>query len=497
MNLATVVESHPSDAPALVSRGAVTTYGELRQQVGELRAGLIGLGVEPGDRVALALPNNWFFVVSYLATLGVGAVAVPLNPGSPAAEMSAEIAAVRPKVLIAGAAAANGVGGLDRDALGIAHYVAPEGSELDGASAIESLFGGDAAPIVDRTPDDLAVLIFTAGTGGSPKAAMLTHANLLSNIEQAQSQSGHEVLSSDVALGVLPMFHIFGLNVVLGIALHAGASVVLVERFDPVSAVETIRDRGVTMLAGAPTMYAAMMALPRATATDLSTVRLALTGAAPLPPEVATGFADHFNVALRQGYGLTEASPVVTTSVTEDEPRPYSIGTVLPGIEVRLVDEEGEDALEGDAGEIWVRGPNVFAGYWEDAAATAAAKTDDGWLRTGDVAVTDDDGYLYLIDRAKDLIIVSGFNVYPAEVEEALAAHPGVADVAVVGVQHPHSGEAVKAFVVVDPGVHLEEDQLIEFVGKRLARYKCPTKVTFVEELPHGLGGKLLRRALR
>ena len=226
-------------------------------------------------------------------------------------------------------------------------------------------------------------------------------------------------------------------------------------------------------------------------------MRLALTGAAPLPPDVATDFVEQFNVPLRQGYGLTEASPVVTASVLEGDPRPYSIGTVLPGIEVRLVDEEGEDALEGDAGEIWVRGPNVFAGYWEDDDATAVAKTEDGWLRTGDVAVTDDDGYLYLIDRAKDLIIVSGFNVYPAEVEEALNAHPGVAEVAVVGVNHPHSGETVKAFVVSNAGTHLEEDQLIEFVSKRLARYKCPTKITFVDELPHGLGGKLLRRALR
>ncbi len=226
-------------------------------------------------------------------------------------------------------------------------------------------------------------------------------------------------------------------------------------------------------------------------------MRLALTGAAPLPPDVATDFRDRFNLPLRQGYGLTEASPVVTSSLLGGEPRPFSIGTVLPGIEVRLVDEEGEDALEGDAGEIWVRGPNVFAGYWEDAEATAQAKTDDGWLRTGDVAVTDDDGYLYLIDRAKDLIIVSGFNVYPAEVEEALIEHPGVAGVAVVGVNHPHSGETVKAFVVAAPGVHLEEDQLIEFVSKRLARYKCPTKITFVDELPHGLGGKLLRRNLR
>jgi long-chain acyl-CoA synthetase len=497
MNLGAIIENHPDDATALISRGAVTTYGELRDQVSHLRGGLTRLGVEPGDRVALALSNNWFFVVTYLATLGVGAVAVPLNPSSPMAELEGELRAVRPKVLIAAAAAAAGVQGLDRPSLGIEHFFAPDDSGIEGAESFESLMQGEPAPIVDVAPDDLAVLIFTAGTGGSPKAAMLTHNNLLSNIEQAQNHAGSEVRSDDIAFGVLPMFHIFGLNVVLGVALHAGAAVVLVERFDPLSAIETIRDRKITVIAGAPTMYAAMMSMPRATVRDLSTVRLALTGAAPLPPEVATGFFDHFAVPLRQGYGLTEASPVVTSSVIDGEPRPYSIGTVLPGIEVRLVDEEGEDALEGDAGEIWVRGPNVFAGYWENPEATAHALTDDGWLRTGDVAVADDDGYLYLIDRAKDLIIVSGFNVYPAEVEDALIAHPGVAEVAVVGVQHPHSGETVKAFVVAEPGIHLEEDQLIDFVGKRLARYKCPTKIAFVEELPHGLGGKLLRRALR
>ena len=381
--------------------------------------------------------------------------------------------------------------------LGVKHFLAPEGSGFDGAMPFGDLFGGEPAGVVDRAPDDLAVLIFTAGTGGAPKAAMLTHANLLSNIEQAQAAAGHEILPSDVGLGVLPMFHIFGLNVVLGISLHAGASVILVERFDPVSALETIRDRKVTVVLGAPTMFAALGDLPRVNASDFASVRLALTGAAPLPPEVATDFEERFKLPLRQGYGLTEAGPIVTASVLDGDPRPFSIGTVLPGIEVRLIDEEGEDALEGDAGEIWVRGPNVFPGYWEDPEATAHAKTDDGWLRTGDVAIADDDGYLYLVDRAKDLIIVSGFNVYPAEVEDALMAHPGVAEVAVVGVQHPHSGETVKAFVKTASGAHLDEDQLIEHCLKRLARYKCPTKITFVDELPYGLGGKLLRRALR
>ncbi len=497
MNLAAIIDGHPDDAPAVMSRGEITTYGDLRRQTGELRGALTRLGVASGDRVAIAMANNWFFVVSYLAVVGVGAIAVPINPASPAAEMDSELGAVGPKMLIAGAAAANGVNDLDVAKLGIEHFVAPNGSGIEDAASFDDLFGGEATLIVDRAPDDVAVLIFTAGTGGSPKAAMLTHSNLLSNIEQAQGAQGNEILASDVGLGALPMFHIFGLNVVLGISLHAGASVVMVERFDPVSAVETIRDRKVTVVAGAPTMFATIASLPRVTAADLASVRLAITGAAPLPPDTATDFEERFNLPLRQGYGLTEASPVVTSSVFEGEPRPFSIGTVLPGMEVRLIDEEGEDALEGDAGEIWVRGPNVFAGYWEDPEATAHAKTEDGWLRTGDVAITDDDGFLYLVDRAKDLIIVSGFNVYPAEVEDAIVAHPGVADVAVVGVSHPHTGETVKAFVVAAEGVHLEEDQLIDFVGKRLARYKCPTKITFVDEMPRGLGGKLLRRALR
>lgn len=375
--------------------------------------------------------------------------------------------------------------------------LAPEGVELDGARRIESLFGGAPAPVVERVATDLAALMFTAGTGGTPKAAMLTHGNLVANIEQVQRHPGRTVTSGDVALGVLPLFHIFGLNVVLGLTLAAGACVVLVERFDPSTSLETIRERGVTLVSGAPPMYAAWTEVAGADPAAFAKVRLATSGAAPLPEETAAGFQRRFGVPIRQGYGLTEAAPVVSSALPEGPDKPTSIGLPMPGVEVRLVDEGGDDALAGDAGEIWVRGPNVFSGYWENPDATAAALTADGWLRTGDVAVTDDDGWLYIVDRAKDLIIVSGFNVYPAEVEDALLEHPGIAGVAVVGVAHPHSGETVKAFVVAEPGRLLEEDEVIEFCASRLARYKCPTKVMFVESLPQGLGGKVLRRALR
>jgi long-chain acyl-CoA synthetase len=225
-------------------------------------------------------------------------------------------------------------------------------------------------------------------------------------------------------------------------------------------------------------------------------VRLAVSGAAKMPIETSQLLEDRLGVRVEEGYGLTEASPVVTSATGASAPR-GSIGAPLPGVDVRLVDADGSDALIGDAGELWVRGPNVFRGYWQEPEATSSALTPDGWLRTGDIAIVDDNGHLFLVDRAKDLIIVSGFNVFPAEVEDVLIDHPAVEAVAVIGVEHPHSGEAVKAYVVVEEGRSAEEDDLIDWCAARLAQYKCPTKVMFVDELPRGLAGKVLRRALR
>ena len=300
-----------------------------------------------------------------------------------------------------------------------------------------------------------------------------------------------------MALGVLPLFHIFGLNAVLGLALYAGSSVVLLERFDPASSLEAVREHGITVVAGAPPLFGAWASVPGVDASSLASVRLVVSGGAPLADEVADAFQARFDRPIWQGYGLTETSPIVSSSLVGGEPRRGSIGIPLPGVDVRLVDSEGEDALAGDPGEVWVRGANVFPGYWNDPEATAMVLTEDGWLKTGDIAVTDDDGYLYLVDRAKDLIIVSGFNVFPAEVEEVLLEHPGIAEAGVVGVSHPYTGEAVKAYVVPKPGRHLVEDEVIEFCAERLARYKCPTSVSFVDQIPQGLVGKVLRRALR
>lgn len=497
MNLATILDGHPDDAVALITRGRTITYGELRDQVAQMRGGLTRAGVERGDRVAIVAANNRVFVVAYLAILGIGAVAVPLNPGSPSAELRGELSAVDVRVAIVGPSGRDAVAGLGQGTVPVERVFVPAGVDLAGALPLDRLLDGEPTPIVDVADDDLAVLIFTAGTSGAPRAAMLSHGNLRSNLEQVQAHPSRRVHADDVTLGVLPMFHIFGLNVMLDLALYAGGSILLVERFDPVSALDSIRDHRVTVVAGAPPMYQSWVTLADADPAAFSTVRIAVSGAAALPVETAVAFEERYGVPVHQGYGLTEASPVVTSSVAGGRARHGSIGVPVPGLEVRLVDADGEDVLAGDEGEIWVRGPNVFKGYWGDAEATANVLTPDGWLRTGDVAVVDEDGFLYLVDRVKDLIIVSGFNVYPAEVEDVLREHPGIAEVAVVGVAHPHSGETVKAFVVQAPGFHLEEDQVIEFCAGRLARYKCPTKVTFVDDLPVSTAGKVLRRELR
>lgn len=496
MNLAEIIDSHPAGAPAVISRSRVTDYGSLRDHVARLRGGLDELGIEAGDRVALLCANNWYFIASHLAVLGIGAVSVPLNPMSPLPELERELAVVGARALFVGPTATDQAHGIDRSRVPELEFViSSEGRASDTCVPLERLLAAEPAPTVAREPDDLAVLMFTSGTAGAPRAAMLTHGNLLANIDQVLAlRDGGD--PGDVSLAVLPFFHIFGLNVILGGALRAGSAVLTIERFDPVSALESIARHGVTVVAGAPTMWAAWAATPGLDAESFSSVRVATSGAAPLDPSVARQVKERFGLEVGEGYGLTEASPVVTTSLGLPW-RPGSVGAAIDGIELRIVDVDGGDALVGDPGELLVRGPNVFAGYWRDPEATAVALDEEGWLHTGDIVLVDDDGHLHLVDRSKDLIIVSGFNVFPAEVEEVVLELPGIVECAVVGVPHPHTGEAVKAFVVLESGIAYEEDVVIEHCARRLARYKCPQKVDFVEEIPVNLSGKVMRRSLR
>ncbi len=483
MNLASIIDPHPADRPALVSRGKVTTYGELRDQVAKMRGGLLGAGIGKGDRVALLAANNWYFVSSYLAVVGMGAVAVPLNPASPAPAVQRELRSVGARLAIVGPTGRRAIAGVDIDGV----------PSLTGVLTAADLLASAPADVVEVGADDLAVLLFTSGTAGSPKAAKLTHGNLRANIDQVLSLPAP--VGAEVALAALPLFHVFGLNALLGVALAAGWTVVLMERFDAHAALEAVREHDVTVVSGVPTMWSALATLPGVSHDDLAGVRLAVSGAADLDPVVSRLVAERLGVTLGQGYGLTEASPVVTSTLGHKAPE-GSVGVPLPGLEVRLVDA-GEDVLVGDPGEVWVRGPNVFPGYWQDDVATAAVLDDEGWLRTGDLAVVNDDGYLFLVDRAKDVIIVSGFNVFPAEVEDVLRSHPAVAGAAVVGVPHPHTGEAVKAYVVPQDGSSVEEDALITFAATYLPRYKLPATVAFVDELPQTVNGKLVRRVLK
>jgi long-chain acyl-CoA synthetase len=476
------------DRPALVGAGAPVNHGEVAARTGRATARLAE-HVAPGDRVAIVAGNEPAFVTAYLSTLAAGAIAVPLDPAAPADELARELAIVEPALIVASpehgdrARRATSRGESSTSLLVL---------DAEASDATET-----RAPVA-RGTSDVAVLLFTAGTAGPPKAAMLTHGSLLANIEQLQGHAGLRILSDDVALGVLPFFHIFGLNVVLDLALCAGAAVALVDHFHPAEALARVRRDGVTVIAAVPAIYAAWCALaPEDAPSDsLAGVRLCVSGAAALPAEVAEQTKQRFGVPVHEGYGLTEASPVVSTSAVEAEPRVGSIGPPLPGVEVRLVDSDERDVLDGDPGEIRVRGANVFAGYWNDPEATARVLTADGWLRTGDIAVADEDGWLTLVERAKDVIIVSGFNVFPGEVEEAIATHPLVADVAAIGEPHPRTGETVVAFVVPVAGARPDPVELLRHAGKRLARYKLPTRVEVVAELPRSFTGKLLRREL-
>jgi long-chain acyl-CoA synthetase len=470
-------------APALVAELRTVDYGELAEMAARLGGELVERGCEPGDRVAIGAGNDVPFVAAYLAALHVGAIAVPLNASAPPSELGRELAAVAPRLVLAAGPAAPTLSAAGADVVTV---------------DVDAL---DASPCarVDRAPDDVAVLLFTSGTAGAPKAAMLTHGNLASNIAQVQDHAGLRLTPDDRALGVLPFHHVFGLNVALGVTLAAGGAVVLEEDFHAAESVARIRGESVTVVAGVPTMYASWLALDDVAApTDaFASVRLAVSGAAQLPDENAASFHRRYGVVVHQGYGLTEAAPIVTTTAVDDrEPRAGSIGPPLPGVEVRLVDADGTDVLAGDPGEVWVRGPNVFPGYWHDQEATTRVLTDDGWLRTGDIAVVEDDE-LRLVDRAKDLIIVSGFNVYPIEVEDVLRADDDVRDVAVVGEPHPRTGETVVAYVVPEPGHAVDPEELRAVCARSLARYKCPSRIEVVAELPRSIAGKLVRRELR
>jgi long-chain acyl-CoA synthetase len=501
LNLASLIDPHPGARRALCDSTGWIDWAEVRRRARSVAVQLAELGVGPDDRVVLAWPTSIEFVVGYLGVLAAGAVVVPINPASPQAELDRELSFIDPKGVICGGPCRQIISGLleNRDPQSrpilLPAQSASTGSQAPGTTESED----DKLNALERKDSDLAVLLFTSGTSATARLAVLSHGNLISNLQQMLSVPRMMLGENDVGLAAIPFFHVFGLNVVLGMTLATGAALVCEERFDPKEALGLVVERKVTVVAGAPPMFADWAALPESDISQdsFSNVRLLVSGAAALPPEVADRFTARFGLPILQGYGLTEASPVVSTSVGLDQPSPGSVGRPLPGVSVRLVDESGEDALYDDPGEIWVRGPNIFHGYWHDDEATAQILDQEGWLHTGDVGVLDDAGNLYVVDRLKDIIIVSGFNVIPAEVERVIRTVNGVRDVVVVGHPDQRTGESVEAVVTKDPDSALSEKDIIDASRAHLAHYKVPANVRFVDALPHGLAGKALRRAVR
>jgi long-chain acyl-CoA synthetase len=468
----------------------VWTSGQLRARAGRLANVLRGLGVGEGDRVAVLLPNCPDVTVAYDAIPRIGAVTVPMLFVLAPPEIAVICEGAEPQVLLTSPEL---VASVRAGVAGLAH---PPAIVVVGDAAFEALLeAADAdCAIVDRAPDDLAVVVFTGGTTGRPKGVMLTHGNLLAQVEMAAQVVRYG--PDDVALGVLPMAHLFGLAGAL-CAFEYGYPSVVHRWFTPEAFLRAVPEHRVTITALVPTMLSLLLNHADFDATDFSSLRVVVVGAAPLPVELAAEWERRTGSTILQGYGLTETSAGSVVERPDREHRVGSCGLPYPGTEVAVLDDDGATPLApGQTGEIAIRGPHVTPGYWRNPEATAAAFT-DGWLRTGDIGHVDADGYVYITDRKKDVIIRGGLNVYPRDVEEVLYAHPAVAEAAVVGRADVQYGEQVVACVVLRGGAQVDGPALLAFCRERLAAYKTPHEVRFLEALPKSPVGKILKRELR
>jgi long-chain acyl-CoA synthetase len=443
-------------------------------------------GVGAGDRVGIMLPNVPYFPIAYYGILRLGAVVVPMNVLLKGREVEFYLKDPEAKVVFAWHDFAE---------------AAETGAEAAGAEVVLVKPGdfenivGEAEPVTEvaeRSGDDTAVILYTSGTTGTPKGAELTHDNLNSNVE-AILATLIQIKDDDVVLGALPLFHSFGQTCGLNSCMKAGGTLTLLPRFDPDKALDIIERDRVTVFEGVPTMYVAMLHSEKAGSADTSCLRLCVSGGSAMPGQVLRAFEDKFGCKILEGYGLSETSPVASFNHPDKERKVGSIGTPIAGVEMRVVDEDGKDVEQGEVGEIAIRGHNVMKGYWNKPDATAET-IKDGWFHTGDMAKLDDDGYFFIVDRKKELIIRGGYNVYPREVEEVLYQHPAVQEAAVVGMPDDALGEEVGAAVVLKPGQDVSVDDLRDFVKNEVANYKYPRRIWLVDELPKGPTGKILKR---
>jgi long-chain acyl-CoA synthetase len=491
MNLASILTGSAErvpDNPAIRLGEVELTYAELDERSARLATLLSEKGLAIGDRVGVMLPNVPEFPVAYYGVLRAGGVVVPMNVLLKEREIAFYLEDSGAKLLLAW------------------HGFAEEaraGAAAAGAEPIEVEPMAFAALIAEREPapglagtaeDDTAVILYTSGTTGKPKGAELTHANLARNAE-VSSRTTCEIGEGDVVLGALPLFHSFGQTVAMNASLSVGACLTLVPKFDPGEALATMQRDGVTHFYGVPTMYGALLHHPEREEFDTSSLRNCITGGASMPVEVLRGFEEAFGAVVLEGYGLSETSPVACSNHPDRECKAGSIGTPIEGVEMQVVDEDDNPVPQGEVGEVVIRGHNIMKGYWQRPDATEEAMR-GGWFHSGDMARIDEDGYFYIVDRKKDLIIRGGYNVYPREVEEVLYEHPKIREAAVVGVPHDEWGEEIGAAVVLHEGEELAPEEVSAYVKERIAAYKYPRVVWFIDELPKGPTGKILKREI-
>ncbi len=465
--------------PALSLDDLVLDYAQFDDLSARVAGWLRERGIEPGDRIGIMLPNVPAFAVLYYGVLRAGGTVVPMNPLLKSREVRHYLGDSGAKFVFAWHTAATEVG---------------ESAVIITDDSLDEVALWPRSPeITTRADDDTAVILYTSGTTGTPKGAQLTHANMRANA--AVTASGlFDVTHDDVIMGCLPLFHAFGQTCALNVAVLAGAGLTLIARFDPIAALKVIERDRVTVFVGVPTMYVAMLHAGRGVA-DTSTLRLCVSGGAALPVEVLNGFTNEFGARILEGYGLSETSPVASFN-RADNRKPGSIGIPIDGVQMRVVDVHGADVTRGESGEIVIRGHNVMRGYWNKPDETSSAIR-DGWFHSGDIGRQDEDGFFFIVDRKKDMIIRGGFNVYPREIEEVLYEHPAVLEVAVIGVPHATHGEEVAAAVVLKPGNDVSTEALRDYVKARVAPYKYPRHVWLMEALPKGPTGKILKREIQ
>jgi long-chain acyl-CoA synthetase len=482
------------EAPAIIHEGRTYSYGELMEQIDRCGRALKEAGVKPGDRVALMMNNRPEFAVAYNATVKIGAIIVPINTFLKGRELEGQINGIEPKVFIGNDWAALSVGEVRDRLTTVRQFVFTD--NIKGEMGFDEFLSSTAGalPLYQAEGDDVAVIKFTAGTTGRAKGAMQTHDNvyrfLRTNMDIYPIEQEHCILL------FVPLFHGFGDHCCMNPVLMCGASMVLMDPFKPLAIFEAIQDYRCTYFGATPSMLYGLMHHSAAGDYDLSSLRRVLTGGGPVSREIVEGFGKKFDVDVLQGYGLTEGTAGYTYTRVDMPFREGSCGVALPGVEIRIEDDKGNALPPGQVGEIVVRSPFNMKGYWRNPQATAEAIR-EGWLYTGDLGKLDEEGYLYIVDRKKDLIIMSGENIYPAEVEDVLLTHPAVAEAAVIGAPDPRRGEVPCAIVVPRPGHSPTEEEIIDFCKERMASFKVPRMVYFRSSMPKSAVFKVLRRELR